>query len=272
MQINANRKKSDIISSISNLVLLIVMVTINALAVILPLNDQTTKEISDNYPILFTPSGITFSIWGLIYLLLFVYISYQIYLAFYGNKKFEIHYLDHLLFAVTCLLNSIWIFAWHYDLIILSVFIMILLLLTLIWLNERIEKLNLRQTKEIFAIKIPINIYLGWISVASIANIGAMLNKFNWNGFGISENVWVIILIGLATIIAAIMLIKKNSFSYSMVIVWAFIGIIIERSSQSIILYDILYTTYFAILIILILLAIYMIKNIQRMKKFKSGI
>jgi hypothetical protein len=60
-----------------NIVLFAIMVVMNYLANALPLNDKTTGELSDSYPNLFVPAGITFSIWGIIYLLILGYCILQ---------------------------------------------------------------------------------------------------------------------------------------------------------------------------------------------------
>lgn len=208
------------------------MVTVNALANILPLNGIPTGTISDNYANLFAPAGLTFSIWGLIYLLLAIYTIYQ-FIAW--NKKTspsrdKLFKKISLYFSISSLINSAWLFTWHYDYIGLSVLLMLALLLVLIKLKAIInkEKLNI---KERLIISVPFSIYLGWITVATIANITTFLVSIDWNGFGISETIWtiVVLLIGLA--IASIKSWQDKDIAYGLVIVWAYIGILIKHQS-----------------------------------------
>ena len=63
---------------IFNTITFILMVTVNALANLLPLNGLTTGEVSDSYPNLFAPAALTFSIWGVIYTGLTACILYQV--------------------------------------------------------------------------------------------------------------------------------------------------------------------------------------------------
>jgi hypothetical protein len=259
----SNEKLNKIIITSINIFLFIFMVTINALANILPINGKNTGELSDKYPNLFVPAGITFSIWGLIYLLLLFFIVYNFYSVIVNKNKITLKLNEYIVFGVTCLLNSFWILTWHYELIALSVIIMITLLLSLIYLFIKVDILKIKGIIEKISIKIPISLYLGWISVATIANITALLIDYKWKGFGISENIWTIILIIIGAFLAILMLLIRKNISYALVIVWAYLGIIIKRSSQTIVFYDIIYTCYIAIFIIIILIIITAIKKLN---------
>lgn len=65
---------------------------------------------------------------------------------------------------------------------------MIALLVTLIILYIRIK-----SVEHNFSDLLPFSVYLGWISVATIANISYVLVEIGWVGFGISEVVWTIV-------------------------------------------------------------------------------
>jgi len=240
--------------SLLNLVLYITMITVNALANILPINNKTTGEVSGNYPNLFAPAGVTFSIWGVIYILLLFFVVYDLYVAFGKRKIKTTNVAGSLVFGVTCLLNSFWIFAWHYELLLLSVIIMLALLSSLIYLYFLVNKQNITGIAVKIALKIPVSVYLGWISVATIANITVLLVSINRDGFGISENIWSIIMISVGTLLAVIMLIKNKDIAYSLVVIWAYCGIIIKRSSADVIHNDIIYTCYIAIIVIVALI------------------
>ena len=240
---------------ILNITTFILMVFANFLAVSIPLGGKTTKELSDQYPNLFTPAPITFSIWGIIYLLLFVFCIYQ------GKSLFnkQLNTSDNVVlkidfyFIISCVLNISWIFAWHYQLVFLSVIIMVSLLITLIKLNVRIEKdfENVSRMEKLL-VHIPFCIYLAWISIATIANITSLLVDISWNRFGLSEEFWAITMIIVGSLITIFVIIKINNIVYGLVVIWAFIGIIIKRAEVAgMVAYkEIIYTSAICIIII----------------------
>ncbi len=204
-----------------NILLFIAMIVMNYLANALPLNNKTTGELSDSFPNLFVPAGITFSIWGIIYLLLAVYCVIQ----FTYSDQTVISDIGWV-FAVTCLLNALWIIFWHYGFIAFSLGVMLGLLTALIAINISIRGIPAGIIKAAFGI------YLGWICIATIANFTALLVKTNWNGFGISHEVWTIIMIAAGAIIGIMSIYKLNNPFIGLAIIWAFAGIIIKRSSD----------------------------------------
>ena len=220
-------------SIILNIIFFAVMITANTLANTLPINGFTTGELSDMYPNLFVPAGVTFSVWGLIYLLLLIFVVTQTVAAFSEKaSKYLLSPLASWAFALTCVLNSLWIITWHYQMVFLSVVVMLLFLATLIYLVKRMDSERIENFWSRFAVKLPFSIYLGWISVATIANITALLVHWNWNGFGIPENIWTIIMIGAGTFLAATMMLKRADIFYALVVIWAFYGIIIKREAS----------------------------------------
>ena len=201
-----------------NLLLFAVMIVMNYLANALPLNNKTTGQLSDSFPNLFVPAGITFSIWGVIYLLLAVYCVLQ----FTGHNQAVMLRIGWL-FALTCLSNALWIVFWHYGRLSLSLLDMIVLLITLIGINFIIRD----QPQGI--IKASFGIYLGWICIATIANVTALLVHYQWKGFGISEVTWTIIMILAGTLIAILAILKFRNPFIGLSVIWAFTGIILKR-------------------------------------------
>jgi hypothetical protein len=163
------------------------MVIVNFLATSLPINNRSTGAISDAYPNLFAPAGVTFSIWGLIYLLLAGYVIYQFTRG--GKAKDDLIKKINPLFVATSLVNISWIFAWHYDYIGISVILMLCLLVLLIKIANILRTGQFNMLDKLF-IRAPFSIYFGWITVATIANITVFLVKTGWNGFGIPDYVW----------------------------------------------------------------------------------
>lgn len=219
--------------SILNLLLFVAVVYVNMLAVTLPIKGKSTGELSDQYPNLFVPAGFTFSIWGLIYLLLLIFVVYQIWVSFNKNTVQKLSIQSQVLFGLTHVFNMSWILAWHYEMIALSVLIMIAFLSTLIILFLNNEKIRNTTFVEKLVIETPINVYLGWISVATIANITALLVTIGWTGNPLTESTWTIIMLIIGTALAAIMLFRRSNFAYALVIIWAFYGIFSKRQTSA---------------------------------------
>lgn len=197
------------------------MVYVNYLANSLPINGKTTGQLSDAYPNLFVPAGITFAIWGIIYLLLAAYCIVQ----FLPSAK-EIPVNISWLFIITCVLNGLWIIAWHYEKVPLSLAIMVGLLVSLIMINLQLIDLPNGVLKAAFGV------YLGWICIATIANVTALLVDSGWGGVGISHQAWTIIMIAIGTLIVALTVMRVNNPFIGLSVIWAFAGIIIKRSAD----------------------------------------
>jgi hypothetical protein len=217
---------NTIILKISTLLAYGVMVVVNYLAVALPLAGRDTGEISDNYPNLFAPAGFAFSIWGLIYTLLGVYVIYQ-----FGRKDALVGKINKI-FIVNALLNASWMFAWHYDLIWLSVLIMVGLLTTLIRIAD-ILRVNKLTQKESWLIRLPFSVYFGWITVATIANITVFLVSLSWNRFGLPESFWTVAVLLVGTVIGSWRLLYDRFIPYGLVLLWAYGAIMAKHLSTN---------------------------------------
>lgn len=199
------------------------MVFVNYLANALPINGIRTGEVSDKYSNLFTPAGIAFSIWGLVYLLLGIYSIYQ----FKTNNFKKIN----ILFSLTSVSNILWVIAWHYDLIFVSVLIMLILLVLLIKIADVINKVDL-TAKEKFIVRLPFSIYFGWITVATIANITVFLVSINWDGFGLSPELWTSIILIVGALISVLRSWYDKNIPYVLVPVWAYFFIFTKHISS----------------------------------------
>lgn len=203
------------------------MVVVNFSANALPIN-RTTGEISDAYPNLFAPAGLTFSIWGLIYLLLAGYVVYQF--TKIGQSRETLFKKINPLFIATSLANIAWIFAWHYDFIGLSVVIMAVLLFSLIKIAD-ILRSELFSAQEQLFISVPFSIYFGWITVATIANITVFLVSIGWNRFGVADYVWTSIILLVGALIGILRMRKDANIAYGLVLIWAYLGILYKHVS-----------------------------------------
>jgi hypothetical protein len=213
----------------------LLMITVNALANVIPINGLTTGQVSDAYPNLFAPAGLTFGIWGVIYILLGMYTLYILGLFRGDQEKIKISLLIRtgLVFAISSVVNSLWIFAWHYRLIWLSMVLMIILLLCLIAIVLMIKAKHSLTFREQIFIRLPFSVYFGWITIATIANAAVFLVSLHWKGFGFSEPTWTIIMLIVGTLLGAYTMMDNNDLAYGLVIVWAYVGILIKHMSNT---------------------------------------
>ncbi len=211
------------ITRILNLLTLLLTITVNALANTLPINNRMTGDISDSFNALFTPAGYVFAIWGVIYLALAAFAIFQLLPAQKHNER-----IDRIgpWFIIANLANAAWIFAWHYLQFALSLGIMLILLISLLVIYTRL-KIGTKAVspKERWLVDVPFGIYLGWISVATIANVSSVLIDLGWNGFGISAEIWTVIMIVIAVVLGILMTLRRQEIAYPLVLVWAIFGI-----------------------------------------------
>ncbi|MEQ1800112.1 MAG: TspO/MBR family protein [Lacibacter sp.] len=222
--------------AVLQVIFFIIMIIVNALANSLPMNGYTTAEVSAMYPNLFVPAGFTFSIWGVIYLFLLVWVVYSGMLlwkkdehspAFQHAKKIA------PLFIITCVLNASWIIFWQYLFVVLSLIIMLWLLRTLVAVYNRMQKTQKQITGwDYWLLVVPFVIYLAWICVATIANTSALLVDINWNGFGLEPWIWSCIMIAVATFLAFWFSYFRGELAFALVIAWALYGIYSGQSSN----------------------------------------
>ncbi|MFN3556457.1 MAG: hypothetical protein ACK4VN_10870 [Bacteroidales bacterium] len=201
-----------------NLLAFVAVLVMNYLANALPINGKTTGELSAQYPNLFVPAGITFSIWGIIYLLLLVFIVMQML-----ETHRTIVGLLGVAFVLSCLANAGWIVAWHYEKLPLSMVLMLGLLASLIYIN-----LKLADQPSVF-LKLVFGIYLGWICIATIANATAWLVALEWNAWGVDPRYWTVVLIAIGAAITIIAMYRLQNPFLALAVIWAFAGIILKQ-------------------------------------------
>jgi benzodiazapine receptor len=212
---------------------LVATVIVNGLANALPLNGQTTGEISDRFQVYFVPAGYVFSIWGLIYLGLGAFAVFQALPAQRENPRLR---RTGYLFALSCLANGAWLVLWHYELFALTQAAMIALLLLLITIYLRLDIGRAEvSVAERWLVHVPFSIYLGWITVATIANATSLLDYLAWSGWGIGPQAWAVIMLIAATAIALAVGLTRRDIAYLLVIVWAFVGIAVKHSGTPVV-------------------------------------
>ncbi len=220
--------------AILNLVGYVGVLTVNFLAVSLPLNNKDTGELSDQYPNLFVPAGLTFSIWGIIFILLGIFVVYSFVYTFRNRSMTDRSFLDKIgyWFLISCLANMAWLFAWHYEILPLSLLIMLLILGALIAIYQR-QRIGISAVSntEKYLTHLPFSIYLGWISVATIANATALLVNAGVGGLGLGEALWAVVVILVAIGLALTMIFNRRDIFYAFVVAWALLGIYLKRSA-----------------------------------------
>ena len=218
----------DIFRQISVIITIVATLVVNGLANALPINGQNTGEISDRFHVYFVPAGYVFSIWGLIYVGLIAYAIYQALPAQRMNPRLR---LTGWWISLGGLANIAWIFLWHYNHFTMTLVAMLILLGTLIitYLNLGIGRSKTSAT-ETWMARVPFSIYLGWITVATVANITDVLDFIKWNRFGIEPEIWMSIVLLAVLVISDLMNFIRRDIAYTLVILWALAGISIKQA------------------------------------------
>ena len=221
----------DMIRQVFVVVSILATIAINALANALPINGQNTGEISDRFKVYFVPEGYVFSIWGLIYLGLIAYAIFQALPSQRENPRLR---ATGWWVVLGGLANTTWIFLWHYEQFPLTIVVMLGLLATLLVTYQRLEtgKISVPAAEK-WAVRLPFSIYLGWITVATVANATSLLDYLKWDGFGIADETWMMIVLGVVLIIAALMNFTRRDAAYAAVLLWALAGIGIKHAEVS---------------------------------------
>lgn len=242
----------DTLRQLANALSVVIALTVNILASTLPLNGQNTGEISDRFQVYFVPAGYVFAIWGIIYIGWIAFAIYQ-----FGSAQKESPRLRNLgyLFALSGIFNAAWLFTWHYNIFGLSVLVMLTLLGLLV---ASYLKLNVGRTAvssaEKWSVDVPFSVYLGWITVATVANVTDYLYFINWNGFGIAPQAWAVIMLVIACVLGLAMTLTRRDSGYVFVLVWSFLGIAVKQSAEPLVA-----NSAWAAAILMLVLAIYSI-------------
>lgn len=214
------------ILQILNGIAFVSVVFINYLSNTGAMNGKTIGSLSDTISSLFTPAGYAFSIWGLIYLFLFGFVIYQGRSLFVKVKNDDFIEKIGFWFIISCIANSAWVFFWIYEytgISCISIFLLLFSLLKIVT-NNKMQLEKVKKSK-LLLLSLPFVIYSGWVTVASVANVSSYLVKINWNGFGVSAEIWTIIMIIIATFINLIVLFKRKMYAFVLVGAWALIAI-----------------------------------------------
>jgi hypothetical protein len=213
---------------ILNVAALVVVLAVNYLANALPINGIDTGTISNKYYNEFAPAGITFSIWGVIYSLIIGLIVWQFIKANEVKNKAIEQFSSY--FIANCLLNAAWLFSWHYELFALSIVLMLGILYTLVQLNRIESKEITSDLPQKWLLQSAFGIYLGWICIATIANITTFLVSIEFNKFGLTDTFWTGAVIGVGSITAAMLVVRYKNIYIGLAVIWALVGIVIRQN------------------------------------------
>lgn len=218
----------DTIRQLIVILSVIATIFINILANALPINGLNTGQISDRFQVYFVPAGYVFSIWGLIYIGLIALAAFQALPSQRQNPRMR---ATGWWITLGGLANITWIFFWHYELFPLSLIAMLVLLASLIVTYLRLGTGVVAVSKaETWTVRAPISIYLGWITVATVANVTDVLYYLNWNAFGIAPEIWMVIILAAVLVIAGLVIFTRRDIAYSLVILWALVGISVKHA------------------------------------------
>ncbi len=215
---------------------IIASIVINTLSNIFPLNGTNVGKLSNTLlaPVQITPANYAFAIWGVVYLGLIGYGLYQFQSTERHNPRLE---RGGYLLTIACVAQCAWIYLFLARLFPLSIVAMLGILLPLIALYQclGIGSQNTSKSERWF-LHLPISIYLGWITVATVVNVASALYISEWNGWGIAPTVWTVMMMAVSAAISSYIYIERRDTAYLLVIVWALIGITIRQFGTPLIL------------------------------------
>ncbi|HET6487238.1 MAG TPA: hypothetical protein VFH83_12500 [Spirochaetia bacterium] len=218
----------------SNIVCFLGVLVVNTLAATVGINGRLTGALSDEIPNLFVPAGLTFSIWGVIYILLLLFTIGQARGLFSSSRTSpEGTRQVGWLFVLSSAGNIGWLLLWHFRLVGWSVLAMLLILASLVAIHQRLGTGRTPAGQaERWLFRVPFSVYLGWITVATIANVTAALVKAGWMGFGMQPQFWAVTVVVVAAVLTGAVLATRRDVAYSLVVLWALVGIAMKRSAD----------------------------------------
>jgi hypothetical protein len=252
-----------------NLLFFAATIAVNALANILPFNGITTGEVSDKFRTLFAPAPVTFAIWGLIYLLLGIFVIYQMGWTSQG-KRMAANVVSDVgaLFLIASAANMAWIYFWHYQEMALTLLFMVVLLFSLMGIYLKLnDSRHERSGILTLMVDVPFRIYLGWVSVATIANVSAFLVSIEWTGLGLAPEIWTVIVIAVAALLGILFLYRYSDYFYNLVLIWAFAGIILQHRNYWQNAYTMIIYAAAAAIVVLVLFGIYIALGMKGRKR-----
>jgi hypothetical protein len=229
MKLSNQVSDPDLLRQVTTFVAIIGSILVNTFSNFYPLNGVNIGDLSNTLfsEVKVTPANYAFAIWGLIYIGLIAFAIYQLQPTQRYNPRLQ---RSGYLLAFACVSQCVWIYLFLDRFFLASIIPMFGILLSLIGTYQRLgigQQSVSRQER--WFIHIPISIYLGWITVASVVNVAIALYSINWNGWGMPSTLWTVMMMIVSALIAALMTIQGHDTAYRLVIVWALVAIAVRQ-------------------------------------------
>ena len=270
--------KNTRVLAVLNLLALAIHISLSYATQFKLVNTKDVGQISDQYTSLFTPAGITFAIWGLIYVALIMFCIYHLIVAFSAAEPHHPANKDINHIGVWFILNNLgaaaWLVAWTHEQIAASLGLIFFQLVTLIIIHMRtgIHATRRELASRIFT-QFPLSIYFGWITIATIANTAIWLSANGWDGFGLgySAITWTRVMIAIAVFITLLVVLTRRNVFYGLVIVWALYGIITKRQATGATEYvEIIQTAWIGLALVSFICVVQLFRNIITRKEVNT--
>jgi hypothetical protein len=208
---------------ILNVAVLLVVLWFNAMAGAGTLSGESIGLIANRYTSFFLPANYVFGIWSLIYLAL---VAFTVYQALPAQRSGGAAERVGWWWAVNGLLNIGWVVLFSFSLFGPAMVLMACLLVNLAVLHVRIadspEPMSLGDRTFVAWV---FDLYFAWISVAIIANTFQYVTFLEWGGWVLGAEAWSAVMMAVATAFGGFMAIRRGSWIFPLVVVWAVFGI-----------------------------------------------
>jgi hypothetical protein len=198
----------------------------------LEITGPSIGEISDRYPTYVVPAGYAFTIWNLIFALSLGYAVWQVLPTERENPLLRrVGWLTASAMAAT----SAWMLVFQRSLFALSLVVMLWLLASLVGVVARAYRSDAAFSRaEAWLVYYAFSIFLGWITVATVANIAQTLTAFGWGGWGIDAQTWGVVALLLAGVIASVATAAmRGNAPYALTVIWALIAVAVNQFSRA---------------------------------------
>lgn len=204
-----------------NAIFFILTLVVNTLGGLGIINDMSQSDVSDKYFTLITPAGFTFSIWSVIYGLI---AASLVVLYLRRETSYYQRALDKItpLFILTSVLNMAWIVLFSYELVELSTLFIFAYTIVLALICKQLLAINDRKH---FLLPLTFGLNTGWLMIATVVNVASSLVKLEWNGFGLSDDLWGMIILIVAILIVVFVTTQTHNAAIPLPIAWAYFGI-----------------------------------------------
>jgi len=227
MDTNSVQLRSSIIISIIAMIIMLVLYSLTAAGY---MGDNPVGRGGNYEEPLIVPAGYAFAIWSIIYLGIIAFPIYHLIKRKEGHPDWK---TIHALYAVNVICNGLWLVAASYDWQWVTVAIIIVMLITLYKINDLIiRRRDNGDDINYWMERLPMSIYFAWITLATALNFSSALSFYDWDGFGISQEIWTLVIMTIAASIAFLVFRKVKEAGYTAVVVWAFVALFLKHQGE----------------------------------------